>query len=148
MHLFTSEATGDRETMMRMSWPDHSEIHRITIVEVAWLKPEDEYETLQDHGPLQAGEMVEVAPDGTQLVKVASSKRWKKQTRLVEKARKTTKRGDDEDVIGKEVFASVWDAEQRGLHGFSGLSSQLALPAPTISSSSSAVAAPSASAGL
>ena len=33
MHLFTSEATGDRETMMRMSWPDHSEIHRITIVE-------------------------------------------------------------------------------------------------------------------
>ena len=141
MHLFTSEATGDREKMMRLQWPEHSEIHSVEIREVVWLKPELEYQTLADHGPLQPGEVSERAPDGTELVLVSASKRWKKQERMVQQATRSQKRGDDADVVGKETFGNVWDSVQKDLQGFSGQSSNVA---PTVSS---AVGASSASAG-
>ena len=80
---------------MRVSWPNHTEIHHVQITEVIWIKPEDEYVELVSCGDSKAGDIVETAPDGTKLVKAATSKVWKKQVRLVEQAKKSQKRGED-----------------------------------------------------
>lgn len=50
---------------------------------------------LATYGPLKPGDVVETAPDGTQLVKVATAEVCKKQIRLVEQAKITQKRGED-----------------------------------------------------
>ena len=89
------EATGDREKLMRVSWPNHAEIHHVQITEVVWIKPEDDYVELVSYDELKAGDIVETAPDGTKLVKVTTSKVWRKQVRLVEQAKKSQKRGED-----------------------------------------------------
>ena len=56
------EATGDREKLTRVTWPNHTDIHHVQITEVVWIKPEDDCVELASCGELKAGDIVETAP--------------------------------------------------------------------------------------